>query len=398
MNNFCLFLLAGTLFWLSLINAQALEQPVLTKTKQFKVRVLLDEKSKTEGFLWSINAEKQLTVYNINDQKNAVIYRGNKLELALQDTALTINGKPCADATLYCKPEEGHLIFNNKIYAGILLVASRENTVYLINVLDIEDYVFSVLRTESWPGWPLEVNKVLAVAARSYVANKVLEARAAKKLYHIKTTNIHQTYSGVHEFHGLRKAVEETQGLVLAYNQNPAGNPPKFRPIAAMYDACCGGKITAHIHGVNFAHAPYLRRTYACTFCKSCKLYNWQAEYILDDFKQLLKAGGITLKNIRDIKVTKKDRAGIVQEVTIKDGRRTHVLTGKKMYALFKKIKSFSFSVNKKSHKIIIKGTGYGHHLGLCQWGAREMVKRGKTFEEILNYYFNGTVLMRIAV
>ena len=58
--------------------------------------------------------------------------------------------------------------------------------VILLIFLDLESYVFSVLKTESWPGWPLEINKVMAVVCRTYVLHHILTPRTTKSLYHVK--------------------------------------------------------------------------------------------------------------------------------------------------------------------------------------------------------------------
>jgi stage II sporulation protein D len=100
---------------------------------------------------------------------------------------------------------------------------------------------------------------------------------------------------------------------------------------------------------------------------------------------------------VKDMRVTKKDAAGIVQEVTLKGSKGMQIFSGKKMYSLFKKIKSFSFSVAKRGNKITLKGKGYGHHLGLCQWGARELVKKGWPWRKILTFYYRGTTFMKLA-
>jgi stage II sporulation protein D len=258
----------------------------------------------------------------------------------------------------------------------------------IINRVELEDYIYSVLFTESWPGWPLEVNKAFAIASRSYVIAKFLENKEkTKKHYHVKNTNKHQTYQGTHKSTNLRNAVDETIGIVLGYNK---------KPILAMFDACCGGIVPANIKGVNFKHAPYLERKEKCIFCEPCKLYSWQVEYSVEEFEQLLKKHLPNLKNIQTINLI-KDKAGTVQRINIKDKKgKLHNLTGKKFYSLFDKVKSFSFSIIKNAKKVLIKGSGYGHHLGICQWGAKEMVNRGWDFKNILNFYYPGTSFMKL--
>ena len=81
---------------------------------------------------------------------------------------------------------------------------------------------------------PLEVNKAFAIASRSYALVKYLEGAKSKKPYHIKNTNVHQTYNGFHTNPVLIQAVKETSGVILTYDK---------KPILAMFDCCCGDVI-----------------------------------------------------------------------------------------------------------------------------------------------------------
>ena len=74
-----------------------------------------------------------------------------------------------------------------------------------------------------------------------------------------------------------------------------------------------------------------------------------------------------------------------------------HTLSGKRVYSLLnKKVKSFHYSVEKNGSTVTFKGRGYGHHLGLCQWGAKEMTSQGWNHKDVLIFYYPGTQLMRM--
>ena len=116
----------------------------------------------------------------------------------------------------------------------------------------------------------------------------------------------------------------------------------------------------------------------------------------MQDFQKILHAADIFVETINDIYVTKTDKAGAVEEITIEDVNTTHVLTGKQFYSLLSKVKSFCYSIAKKGKKILIAGKGYGHHLGICQWGARNMVNHGWNYRTILSFYYPGTSFMKL--
>src|SRR5690606_12773328 len=135
----------------------------------------------------------------------------------------------------------------------------------------------------------------------------------------------------------------------------------------------------------------YLARTYACTYCKSCSLYSWMVSYDHKELHDLCKHNTAELKMLRDVNVIKKDKAGLVTQVKLK-GHSDHVtLSGKKLYSLLKEVKSFHFDIKKNADKFVFVGRGFGHHMGLCQWGAREMVRDGWDYKSILQFYYPQT-------
>jgi stage II sporulation protein D len=212
--------------------------------------------------------------------------------------------------------------------------------------------------------------------------------------YDIKCTNIHQTYKGYQkcaQIELFKKVSRDTKGVILAYSDKMGAK----RPILAMFDSACGGAIPSRIAGVNFEKAPYLARTYACNFCKNYKLTNWVQEYAVKDLEQLLKKEFPRMTKLADIKVGKKDRAGMVTEIKIK-ANSWQSLFDKRITAVIKGLKSRMFTIERKGAKITFKGVGYGHCLGLCQWGARKMIELGWNARKILEFFYPDIFFMRL--
>jgi stage II sporulation protein D len=100
---------------------------------------------------------------------------------------------------------------------------------------------------------------------------------------------------------------------------------------------------------------------------------------------------------IKDVKIAKKDKAGLVRELHLKGSKDYQTISGKELYAALKKdIKSFCYTVQRKKDVLEFNGRGYGHHLGICQWGAREMVRDGWPYKRILDFYYPGTTIMQL--
>ena len=141
----------------------------------------------------------------------------------------------------------------------------------------------------------------------------------------------------------------------------------------------------------------YLARDKPCLYCKNTKIYLWKHEIVVEDFIKILQKKIPHLKHINNIQIIESDKAGIVKKIKIFDKKKSYIITGKDLYSLIKEIKSFIFDLKIEKNIIKINGKGYGHHRGLCQWGAHEMVKQDKSCQEVLDFYYPGTVLKKIA-
>ncbi|MFZ5954123.1 MAG: SpoIID/LytB domain-containing protein [Candidatus Dependentiae bacterium] len=379
------FFLGLIILFFSINNSFAQEELVTLK-KNYNVRILLAE-SPSDQTHWTLETDQGVVFVDPSNPNNKLKYAANNLTITYQKGYWHINNKKFNTNRVLIIPCKDYLTFNINQYKGAILLDSRNDKTYLINILDLEDYVYCVLKTESWPGWPLEVNKVFAIACRTYAIHMITHNNK-KNSYHLKNSNLHQTYKGMHTRDDLKLAVEQTKGLFLAHNN---------KPIIAMFDICCGGVIPSCIDGFDFVKAPYLARDYACTHCKRCKVFNWSAEYSLDQLEKILQQEINSLKKLKTIKINKKDKAMLTKEVMVVGSSGWHALPIKKIYSLLKdKIKSFCFSVTTQGKQIVFTGKGFGHHLGICQWGAREMVRDGWKFEQVLEFYYPGTRFMKL--
>ncbi len=356
------------------------------KSQSVMVKVLLAEQQLSSSPQWHMLSDNG---FFITDTQSAQqLYTAQKnLTIMIKHNGVYVNGKKWLRDTVLIKPKAGHISFEGRSYQGSFLIMCVPKKSLVINCLDLEDYVVSVLQTESWPGWPLEVHKAFAIMCRSYVMSMITQAHKSKRSYHVCNTNVHQTYRGVHTSAILRQAVDETHGMLLVHDN---------KPVLAMFDSCCGGIIPAHIVGIDFVKAPYLAREYACHYCKPYKIYSWKQRYESAHLERLFARELGVSKNLKDIRVTKRDKAGLVQEVAVRFHGKRHLLHGKKLYSLLDGVKSFYFSVKKKAGNFLFEGRGYGHHIGLCQWGAREMVRLGRNHKHVLDFYYPGTQLMRL--
>jgi len=236
-------------------------------TNPIHIRVLLMELD--QGAI-SIKQQNNLQIHKLNSSKIAIL---PELIIKFIDNNLYLNDKIYIyKQPLIIRPLKDNIIDVGGVeYNGYIRVFVDDNKLKIINYLDLEDYVSSVLKTEGWPGWPLRFFEIQAIISRTYALNKIYNNRK-NKLYDICNTNLHQTYQGSHQNENINKAVEATKGLFLAYNN---------KPIDAMFDSCCGGVNPAEISSIPHKKLPYLARNSDCNYCKKTKISNWSFSVII---------------------------------------------------------------------------------------------------------------------
>ncbi len=374
------------------------EGPVRPKN----IRVLLEEKPADKEVIFDISSKDGFVLESPVGSGVTALLSDSAIKIRVNDKKLYIKyqGKPYQKLkhnNIEICSARNKLHVNDKTYQGNLTLCldSQKNLLLLINKLDLEDYVYSVLRYESVPSWPQEMQKVQAIASRTYALYHMKQSRTRnpKLPYDIRNTNHNQLYNGTHEQTHLRAAVDETKNLVLTYHGNVA---------LTMFDICCGG-ITPALMSSRDTSKPYLCRSQPCVYCKNANDYVWKERCSCRDFMGQFKTNpkiGAKVQmlgpKLVDVKVVERDRAGVARRVRL-IGKHDITLTGREFKSILPgKIKSTAFSLKKEHDKIIIVGHGNSHFNGLCQWGARELVSRGWNYRKVLNFYYPGTNLSRL--
>ncbi len=294
---------------------------------------------------------------------------------------------------LFIKPKDGRVLVNNKPYRGNLEIKNINNKIWVINVVDIEDYLKGVVPCEIGKITEelIEAAKAQAVAARSYAySNKNKYAELGFDLY---ATSQDQVYGGINaEDKLIGEAIKKTKGLVLTY---------QGRPIQAKYHSTCGGKTADFNDAWPGAGPPYLSSV-VCGFCEDSPHYQWQKIMHKDDFLRnlrdnLKKTGIIIAENefIKGFRFKRNPKSGRITSVIVLTNLNEYKIDAHYIRTPFGTegdpgglLKSNYFHLGVKGDSIVIKGKGYGHGVGMCQFGAIGMAKKGKKFKEILRHYY----------
>lgn len=274
------------------------------------------------------------------------------------------------------------IIINGRIFRGDLqLLRDGRASFEVINKIELEDYVKGILYHEVSHYWPQEALKSQAVISRTYA---VYEAQRNKAKDYDLTSDIYsQVYGGkTSERYRTNAAVDETRGQIVVY---------RGRPIPTYYHATCAG-MTEDASVLWNIDIPPLKGV-ECNFCKDSPHFNWHYVLPLEELESELKDSGHAFTGITDIKVVSRNISGRAVQVKLSAGEKAVSISAKDLRNIIgpNRIKSTKFSVEIKGSDAVFEGSGWGHGVGLCQWGAYFMAKQGKNYGEILKYYYPGT-------
>lgn len=266
------------------------------------------------------------------------------------------------------------------------VVRQKTGALLVINHIDLEDYTRGVLYHETSHRWPLEALKAQAVATRTYALYQIQQN--AKQDYDVTSGIYSQVYGGrSSERYRTNMAVRKTSGRIMVY---------QGKVLPAYFSANCGGMTEDVTQLWNYTSMPPLRGV-QCGFCKAAPHAHWKKNYRLKDIQDQLNRNGYDLDLIKSLEVAKRNRSGRVQDLMIltRDGKKT-LISGKKFRDIIgpNVVKSTKFDVVMKGYYFDLIGQGWGHGVGMCQWGACEMARRRYDYPDILQFYYPGSQLV----
>lgn len=295
----------------------------------------------------------------------------------------------------------------NRYYRGsILLKPTLKNgatQISAINLLPVEDYLLSVVPSEVPRSWPAEALKAQAVAARSYAYANLNKNQ--KLGFDVRDTVDDQVYLGVQsESEETNRACAETRGIVLKHNG---------KVISAFFHSTSGGttEVSESVWGKPL---PYLKSVY--DYDDESPHFNWQREVKVPTLTNLLQqAGGPQSNGSGNISApvspllsdgsSRGERvlallvvsrypgeAKRVKNLMVVGESRIRLLSGAEARKLFN-LPSTQFSVYQNGDAFIFGGRGFGHGLGLSQWGAKALADRGYNAAQILSYYYKDVTI-----
>jgi stage II sporulation protein D len=291
---------------------------------------------------------------------------------------------------LKIESSNGIIFANSKRYRGYLTVIRSGNKINIINVLPTEDYINGVLPKEVSTNWSIEALKSQAVVSRTYAITNL--NRHLDQGFDVCSTVHCQVYGGAGvEANSCNKAVSETQCEILSYDG-------KFAQ--TVFHASCGGHTEDPKYTWNWGNTPPYLRGVKCDYCVAAPCTKWE-KTLSENFirKQLSNNLGNNVGKIKSIKIKGKTPAGAAKELKIIHSKGEVTLSAYRFRLAVDawQIKSHAFDFIKTAgDKFYFKGRGWGHKVGLCQWGAKGMAEKGKTYKEILAHFYPGATIKKV--
>lgn len=262
--------------------------------------------------------------------------------------------------------------------------------------MNIEEYLYGVLAGEMPSEFDIEALKAQAVAARTFVLYKDSQEKSSKHKDAVVCTDYthcqeYKSYDELKQTKGdewiknsypiIKQAIDETKGQIIVYDN---------KPILTLYFSTSSGK-TENSEEVFSSNYPYLKSVDSPYDKNYSPKYESLLELANDEFVNILKKTysdiQITQSNLKSqVNIVKRSEGGSVE--TIKLGNKE--VTGRDIRSIFN-LNSSNFDISFNNDALEFKVKGYGHGVGMSQWGAQGMAKDGYKYYEILQHYYTGT-------
>jgi stage II sporulation protein D len=281
-------------------------------------------------------------------------------------------------AELWVTPQPGGYVWiGDRWYRGMVQVIPDGKQLVAIDRVDLEQYLYSVLGAEMSKDFPAEALKAQAVAARTYALYR--SRAASKKLFDVDCTQDSQVYRGLASEAGTTQAaVDATSGQIMTY---------QGKPILAVFHSASGGH-TENVEDIWSDRVPYLRGV--PDYDLGTPGYEWSKIFSTSQLSQMLK-----VDRIQTITADRLTQFGSVVSLKVV-GDKEKTLTGSQIRTTLK-LRSLRFTVSPTPDGYVFNGRGYGHALGMSQWGAYSMAQQGMTYAKILAHYYSGVEFGKLA-
>jgi len=275
-----------------------------------------------------------------------------------------------------------------------IIISVMDHKTNTVTNKDLEEYLVGVVSAEMPASYEPDALKAQAVAARSYIISKkdtknpahpdaIVCNNSSHCKAHLSLDEAKEKWGAEWEkdfYPKVKKAVEDTRGEYLAY---------KDKAVEAFFFALSNGE-TESSKDVWGSDLPYLKSTKSEGDSTSPNFYS-SAEFSVSDFNEKLKKLSEDFKPSENVSIGKTTytEGGRVKNININGAD----FSGTDIRSAFS-LASADFTITQSDDKIVFNVEGKGHGVGMSQYGANFLAKKGYSYEEILKHYYSGVEIM----
>ena len=312
--------------------------------------------------------------------------------------------------TLSIAPISGDIVHvDGQPYPHRVFIHAQSSSMQLdvINHVPMETYLPGVLSKELYASWEFEAYRAQAIAARSYAINSLNSS--SRRHYDLESTTASQAYIGANAHSKAKQATEQTRGIVLAYDD---------AVLPAYYSACSGG--TGQDADLIFPNQPKLAPLTGLAqgdWGEECPDCRWTVIIPRDLLSRRIAGWGKStqrtigsLQMIREIRITATNAAGrpIRFEIIDESGKSFGIGAEEFRFACNydggglpeldskQMLRSSHVAITVTAKDVRMNGAGYGHGVGMDQYGAQAMAKAGHRADAIVKFYYPGADLRKV--
>lgn len=259
--------------------------------------------------------------------------------------------------------------------------------------IKMEEYITGVVAAEMEPTWPVNALAAQAILARTFTMENIKAGRVKKLHGTDASTSVEefQAYDPTRINDNVRQAVQRTRGEVATYQGDY---------IKAWFSACDGGISASAAEGLAYTKTPtpYVKVGVKdnCLSITTEENKHWQKEVPLAQVREAVKKiTGQDPGNITSARVTQKGPSGRAEKIQI--GKAVVGGPALRLALGSDQVRSMLLEdVSVQGGNLVVTGRGFGHGVGMCQWGANLMAKQGKSPEDIVKTYFRDVNIQKL--
>lgn len=282
--------------------------------------------------------------------------------------------------SLWIEPKDnGFVWIGSRWYRGRTKLVATDKGIIAVNHVDLDQYLYSVLGAEMSASWPIEALKAQAVAARTYALYK--KATGGTDTYDVGDTTKWQVYKGVEsEAQSTQEASNATAGEVMVYGG---------KVILAVFHSASGGH-TENVEDIWTGDSlAYLRGV--PDYDMGAPVYQWTKTFSAGEIGR--RIGGVGA--VTSMTPERTTPNGRIITMLVRGSAGSKRVSGADLRKVLE-LRSTLFTVSKSGGSFQLNGRGFGHGLGMSQWGAHNLAQQGSNYQQILSHYYQNATLSKM--